>query len=59
MALLGLLGLQELPSRPGSGHGGSEVHANGIKTVMITNDYPDTASAIAKELGILEIGDAV
>lgn len=31
----------------------------GIRTVMITGDHPITAVAIAKELGILQEGDAV
>lgn len=47
----GLLGLED-PLRPGVSQAISECYEAGIRTVMITGDYPGTAKNIARELGL-------
>ncbi|HAT8858027.1 TPA: HAD-IC family P-type ATPase [Legionella pneumophila subsp. pneumophila] len=56
LVFLGLIGLQD-PPHASSKESISRCKKAGIKPVMITGDHPDTAKAIAKELGILEAGD--
>jgi P-type Ca2+ transporter type 2C len=48
---LGLLGLAD-PVRPGVSEALSECYSAGIRTVMITGDYPGTAQNIARQIGL-------
>lgn len=52
LAFLGLIGLQD-PPRPEVLDAVQQCWRAGMCTVMITGDHPDTARAIARELGIL------
>ena len=56
LTFLGLLGMID-PPRPEAGQAVATCRRAGIKPVMITGDHIVTASAIARELGILEEGD--
>jgi Ca2+-transporting ATPase len=57
LTFLGLTGMQD-PPRPEARGAVARCRRAGIRTVMITGDHPDTARAIAAELGILAPGDA-
>jgi Ca2+-transporting ATPase len=48
---LGLAGLYD-PVRPGVAQAVAECARAGVRTVMITGDYPGTALAIAREIGL-------
>ena len=48
---LGLAGLHD-PVRPGVADAVAECARAGVRTVMITGDYPGTALAIAREIGL-------
>ncbi len=48
---LGLIGLAD-PLRPGVADAIRECYDAGIRVIMITGDYPDTAQAIARQAGI-------
>ncbi|KAI6778362.1 Calcium-transporting ATPase-like protein [Emericellopsis cladophorae] len=50
--LLGLAGIYDPPSRETKGANSEASHA-GIKIHMLTGDHPETAKAIAKEVGII------
>ena len=58
LTLLGLAAMQD-PPRPEARDAIRRCRQAGIKTVMITGDHPDTARAIARELGIVEHGGEV
>ncbi len=51
LELLGVVGMQD-PPRTAAVSAVGELHAAGIRTVMITGDRPDTARAIADELDV-------
>ena len=48
---LGLLGMED-PVRPGVPEAIKECYSVGIRVVMITGDYPGTAQAIARQIGL-------
>jgi P-type Ca2+ transporter type 2C len=56
MIFLGLIGLQD-PPRAEARDAVAKCRRAGIRIVMITGDHPDTARAIAREIGILDRGD--
>jgi Ca2+-transporting ATPase len=58
LMFLGLAGMQD-PPRPEAREAVARCRRAGIRTVMITGDHPDTARAVARELGILGTGDQV
>jgi Cu+-exporting ATPase len=57
-AALGVLGLSD-PVRADTASALRSLHARGIEVVMCTGDHPDTAEAVARELGIREVHSRV
>ena len=51
LTLLGLVALED-PPRPGAGEALAACRRASIKVAMITGDHPDTALAIAREVGL-------
>ena len=58
LVFVGLVGMID-PARAEVKPAIARARAAGIKTVMITGDYPNTAAAIAREIGLLEAGGRV
>jgi P-type Ca2+ transporter type 2C len=55
---LGLVGLSD-PVRPTVAAAIQECHTAGIRVVMITGDYPETAQTIAHQVGLTQTGDTL
>jgi P-type Ca2+ transporter type 2C len=55
---LGLVGLSD-PVRPNVAAAIKECHTAGIRVVMITGDYPETAQAIARQVGLSQTGETI
>lgn len=58
LTLIGLIGMID-PPRKEVRSAIAKARSAGIRTVMITGDYPETARAIAEETGLLERGHRV
>jgi len=58
LTFIGLIGMID-PARPEVKPAIERARHAGIKTVMVTGDYPDTARAIAQEIGLLREGGRV
>ncbi len=58
LTFIGLIGMID-PARPEVKPAIERARHAGIKTVMVTGDYPDTARAIAEEIGLLREGGRV
>ncbi len=56
LTFVGLVGMID-PARPEVAPAIEKARHAGIKTVMVTGDYPETARAIAREIGLIQ-GDA-
>lgn len=55
---LGLVGLSD-PVRPTVAAAIKESYTAGIRVVMITGDYPETAQTIARQVGLMQMGAIV
>ena len=58
LTLIGLVAMID-PARPEVGPAVRKAKLAGIRTIMVTGDFPDTARAIAKEIGLLRPGGDV
>jgi P-type Ca2+ transporter type 2C len=55
---LGLIGLSD-PARPSVPAAIQECRRAGVKVVMITGDYPSTAEAVARKIGLVPAGETI
>jgi P-type Ca2+ transporter type 2C len=55
LTFLGLIGMID-PARPEAARAVELAHRAGLKVIMVTGDYKDTAAAIGKTVGLIEEG---
>jgi P-type Ca2+ transporter type 2C len=58
LVFLGLIGMID-PARPEAADAVQTAHDAGLKVVMVTGDYKDTAAAIGKGIGLVREGEQV
>ena len=58
LTFVGLMGMID-PARPEVKEAVKAAHGAGMRSIMVTGDYKDTAEAIAREIGIMEPGGRV
>ena len=58
LIFVGLIGMMD-PARPEAKEAIEIARRAGIRTLMITGDYPNTATAISREIGLVQHGDPV
>jgi magnesium-transporting ATPase (P-type) len=58
LTLLGLVGLEDAP-RAGASEAIAACRRAGVRVAMVTGDHPETARAIAREVGLLDHGELV
>ncbi len=58
LVFLGLIGMID-PARPEAADAVVTAHEAGLKVVMVTGDYKDTAAAIGKGIGLVKEGEQV
>ncbi len=58
LTFVGLAAMRD-PARPEVKDAIAVARTAGVRTVMITGDYPDTAAAIASDLGLMANGDRI
>ncbi len=58
LTFVGLMGMID-PARPEVKEAVQAAHGAGLRSIMVTGDYKDTAEAIAREIGIMEPGGRV
>ncbi len=58
LVFVGLVGMMD-PARPEAVSAIATAHRAGLKVVMVTGDYRETAAAIGKEIGLVKQGDSV
>ncbi len=54
----GLVGLAD-PPRPGVTEAVATCHAAGVRIIMVTGDHPHTAAALAREIGLTQVPQAI
>jgi P-type Ca2+ transporter type 2C len=53
LTFLGLIGMMD-PARPEAGPAIDIAHGAGLRVIMVTGDYPETAAAVGRSIGLLQ-----